>query len=77
LAVRGERPVYQGVLEVVSGPHRIEGAWWDGGATARRDYYLMASEHAGLLWVYRQRGDRDEGDVHRPPSPWFLHGIFG
>lgn len=77
LAVRGERPVYQGVLDVVSGPHRVDGAWWEGDGMARRDYYLMASEHAGLLWVFRQRGDRVEGDGRHTPSPWFLHGIFG
>lgn len=75
LALRGERPLYQGELSVVSGPHRVDGAWWDVApdgtpALVRRDYYVMHSAHAGLLWVYR---DREVGSG----SPWFLHGIFG
>jgi protein ImuB len=79
LAVRGERPVYQGPLQVVSGPHRVDGAWWDRAASGdrsammRRDYYVMLSDHAGLLWVYREREDGGRSMA----SPWFLHGIFG
>ncbi len=82
LAVRGERPVYQGPLQVVSGPHRVDGAWWDRAANGersamvRRDYYVMLSDHAGLLWVYRERGERED-DGRSAASPWFLHGIFG
>ena len=38
---------------------------------ALRDYFLAQSEHAGLLWIYRERR----------PAPgaaqWFLHGIHG
>ena len=38
---------------------------------ALRDYFLAQSEHAGLLWIYRER----------QPAPsaaqWFLHGIHG
>ena len=29
LATRGPRPLYQGVLQLLAGPHRIEGGWWD------------------------------------------------
>ena len=84
LAVRDERPVYQGPLQVVSGPHRVDGAWWDRGpardasAMVRRDYYIMLSPNAGLLWVFRERGEREAGASGRAAaSPWFLHGIFG
>jgi protein ImuB len=68
--------VYQGVLELLSGPHRIEAGWWDrrrlhgnviGDLT--RDYYLALSPQAGLLWIYRHRMVQ-EGDN------WFLHGVF-
>jgi protein ImuB len=76
LAVHQEKPVYQGVLELLSGPHRIEAGWWDrrrlhgnviGDLT--RDYYLALSPQAGLLWIYRHRMVQ-EGDN------WFLHGVF-
>jgi protein ImuB len=29
LAVRDHRPLYQGPLELLLGPHRVEGGWWD------------------------------------------------
>ncbi|AKJ30223.1 DNA polymerase [Caldimonas brevitalea] len=80
LAMQGQRPMYQGVLETVAGPCRLEAGWWDrdrseAGETAAvaRDYYVMFSAHAGLLWVYKER---DVGAQGRN-SPWFLHGIFG
>lgn len=69
-----ERPLYQGKLKLLAGPHRIESGWWDttsGHALVVRDYYLASSEHAGLLWVFKAR--------HAPDgqgSPWFLHGFF-
>ncbi|MEY2688681.1 MAG: hypothetical protein RL375_2879 [Pseudomonadota bacterium] len=28
LATRGHRPIYQGVLHLLTGPHRVEGGWW-------------------------------------------------
>jgi protein ImuB len=78
------RPLYQGALKLLAGPERIEAGWWDSGqagppdshhgssdALALRDYFLAQSEHAGLLWIYRER----------KPAPgaaqWFLHGIYG
>jgi protein ImuB len=78
LAVDGpglrERPVYQGRLTLLAGPHRIEAGWWDTRSDqplVTRDYYLASSEKAGLLWIYKTR--------HAPQdqrSPWFLHGFF-
>lgn len=77
LAVRGHRPLYQGVLQLLAGPHRVEGGWWDrtttgGEATTRhlsRDYWVALSEHAGVLWIFQTRLAEDE-------TAWFLHGMF-
>ena len=77
LATRGERPLYQGVLQLLAGPHRVEGGWWDrttvaGEQSTRnvvRDYWVALSEHAGVLWVFQARLADDE-------AAWFLHGTF-
>lgn len=73
LAVVQHRPVYQGRLVLLAGPERLEAGWWgeqaQGDALTLRDYFVAQSEHAGLLWVYRERG--------RPEPGWFLHGIYG
>jgi len=77
LAMRGNRPLYQGVLLLLVGPHRLESGWWDrslieGAATSRnvvRDYWVALSEHAGLLWIFQTRLASDE-------AAWFLHGTF-
>jgi protein ImuB len=75
--MRGNRPLYQGVLLLLVGPHRLESGWWDrslieGAATSRnvvRDYWVALSEHAGLLWIFQTRLASDE-------AAWFLHGTF-
>lgn len=77
LAERAHRPQYQGPLHLLSGPHRVEGGWWDrvtddAGTSTRtvvRDYWVALSEHAGVLWVYQTRLAEDD-------TAWFLHGIF-
>jgi protein ImuB len=77
LAVREHRPIYQGPLQLLLGPHRVEGGWWDrtvaeGEACTRhvaRDYFVALSEHAGVLWVFQTRLADDE-------AAWFLHGTF-
>ncbi|MEH3085737.1 MAG: DNA polymerase Y family protein [Xylophilus ampelinus] len=81
LALHGDRPVHQGALLLLSGPHRIEGGWWhrpaedDGGdadpatGLAVRDYWVALSLQAGVLWIYQTRLGRDRG-------AWFLHGVF-
>ena len=77
LAVREERPLYQGPLLLLAGPHRIEGGWWDrttqnGEQSTRnvaRDYWVALSEHAGILWVFQTRLANDE-------TQWFVHGVF-
>ena len=77
LATKSNRPMYQGMLQLLSGPHRVEGGWWhritDGeGTTAQvviRDYWVALSEHAGVLWIYQTRLANDE-------TAWYLHGVF-
>ena len=77
LALRAHRPIYQGPLQLLIGPHRVEGGWWhrithdgvqDTGQVAR-DYWVALSEHAGVLWVFQQRAAGDD-------SAWYLHGVF-
>ena len=72
LAVVRDRPVYQGPLALLAGPERIESGWWatvGHGNLTLRDYFIAASENAGLLWIYRQRAEAN--------ATWFLHGIYG
>lgn len=75
LAVRNNRPVYQGELQLLAGPQCVEAGWWDRDEDAGltrlqvRDYWLAQSPHAGVLWVYQAR--MDDGNA------WFLHGVFG
>jgi len=76
LAVKNHRPMYQGTLQMLAGPHRVEGGWWhrvedEGGEATRRvqrDYWVALSEHAGVLWVFQERLADD--------IAWYLHGIF-
>ena len=82
LAVKGQRPFYQGRLQLLCGPHRVEGGWWhrackgEGESAAQvaltlyRDYWVALSEHAGVLWVFQTRL-ADEAT-----ASWFLHGNF-
>lgn len=77
LALRNNRPMYQGPLHLLTGPHRVEGGWWhregsgddEHSCTVVRDYWLALSEHCGTLWVFSERLAQDE-------AAWFLHGTF-
>ncbi len=77
LMERDNRPYYQGPLQLLLGPDRVEGGWWHRtgeGDDARalnvqRDYWLALSAHAGVLWVFQQRLAGDQ-------TAWFLHGHF-
>lgn len=81
LAMRGNRPIYQGELQLLAGPQRVEGGWWDRVApsvsgehveeTTRhvaRDYWVALSALAGVLWVFQTRLDE--------APAWYLHGHF-
>lgn len=77
LATKGERPMYQGVLQLLAGPHRVEGGWWhrskgEAGEQAlnvQRDYWVALSEHAGVLWIFQERLANEQ-------TAWYLHGSF-
>jgi protein ImuB len=77
LALRDERPLYQGPLQLLIGPHLVEGGWWDrttdeGEPSTRfvaRDYWVALSEHAGVLWIFQTRAAAEAG-------AWYLHGVF-
>ena len=83
LAVTGHRPMYQGLLQLVAGPHRVEGGWWHRQETddkraqegqalthnVQRDYWVALSEHAGALWIFQERLAHDD-------ISWYLHGVF-
>ena len=77
LAVKANRPLYQGPLQLLVGPHRVEGGWWHRSGTraeaqslnVARDYWVALSAHAGVLWVFQTRLAGDQG-------AWFLHGVF-
>lgn len=79
LDVKGDRPLYQGPLQLLLGPERVEGGWWhrvkdaDGNQLAlnvARDYWVALSQHAGALWIFQQRLPKDNA------ASWFLHGLF-
>jgi protein ImuB len=77
LAVVRDQPIYQGPLQLLLGPDRVEAGWWHRveGESGRkhmnvqRDYWVAMSEHAGVLWIYQQRLANDE-------TAWYLHGHF-
>ena len=86
LAVRQDRPLYQGPLTLLAGPQRLEAGWWGTGAPARsvatlRDYFVARSEQAGLLWIYRERLAAgklaQDQPAERSASHWYLQGLFG
>jgi protein ImuB len=77
LAIRANRPMYQGPLMLLTGPHRIESGWWhragageyEHSMTVVRDYWLALSEHCGVLWIFSERLAQEE-------TAWYLHGTF-
>lgn len=77
LATRGHRPLYQGELQLLAGPHRVEGGWWDrmeeegvaGTRNVMRDYWVALNEFSGLLWIFQTRLADEQ-------TAWFLHGHF-
>ena len=51
--------------ELLAGPERIEGGWWEG-ADIARDYYLARGLDGARMWVYRElRG-----------GGWHVHGYW-
>ena len=80
LAEAAGQPLYQGPLTRLAGPERIEAGWWDHdenhpGLTLR-DYYIARSEHAGLLWIYRER-EPGQDAASAAAGRWCIEGIYG
>jgi protein ImuB len=70
LASRDRQPLLQGrVLQLLSGPERIESGWWDGGLVTR-DYFIAADAEGALLWIFCDR-------LTAAATGWFLQGRFG
>ena len=77
LVVQQGQPQYQGALDLVAGPQRLEAGWLEEGAgCALRDYFVARSTGAGLLWVYRERLAGPGGSSGGPSAHWYLHGLF-
>ncbi|MGP1629966.1 MAG: DNA polymerase Y family protein, partial [Giesbergeria sp.] len=78
LPEREHVPIYQGRLQLLLGPDRVEGGWWHRSSEGedaqplivQRDYWLALSPNAGILWIFQQRLAGDQ-------TAWFLHGHFG
>ncbi|MEY3036401.1 MAG: hypothetical protein ACO38F_04225 [Burkholderiaceae bacterium] len=79
---QAHKPWYQGPLQLLLGPQRVEQVHWalanaggnedlEASVWLQRDYFVARSEHAGLLWVYRQRCANEAKQ-----SRWYLHGWF-
>lgn len=73
LQVKGDKPLYQGPLQLLTRARRLEAAWWDTQEQqpVLRDYFIARSEAAGLLWIYRERLAADQDKAQ-----WFLHGLY-
>ena len=59
------RLYWHGPLQLVRGPERIQGYWWN--RSTARDYFVARRADALHCWVYQDIGDRH----------WYAHGIFG
>lgn len=59
-------PWFDGPLELLEGPERIESGWWDGN-DQRRDYYIARTLQQQTLWVYQEI---------RAGAHWYLQGYF-
>lgn len=72
LAVKSDGPLYQGPLQLLAGPHRVEGGWWhrheENTRHVVRDYWVAFSAHAGVLWIFQEPLAGD--------AVWYLHGSF-
>ncbi len=64
LRARRERLYWNGALELVYGPERIEDNWWQ--EAVSRDYYIAADGNGQHYWVFRDRLARQ----------WYIQGVF-
>jgi protein ImuB len=64
LRQRQGRLYWHGQLELVRGPERIQGYWWN--RPTARDYFVARREDAVHCWVYQDIAERH----------WYAQGIF-
>ncbi|WGL16503.1 DNA polymerase Y family protein [Microbulbifer bruguierae] len=62
---RDHRLFYDGELQLLQGPERIDGYWWQHHRHAR-DYYIARSEQGSLYWVFQDLTSEE----------WYLHGVY-
>jgi protein ImuB len=81
LATFGNSPVYQGKLQRLAGPQRLEATGWlmkrseADKPPAIRDYFIYRSQQGALLWIYSERlAVAPTASVQ--PRAWYLHGFF-
>jgi protein ImuB len=55
---------WQGKLELVYGPERIEDNWWR--QAVSRDYYIARNDSGQHYWIFRDRLG----------TGWYIHGVF-
>ena len=53
------------IIQRMTGPERIETAWWQD-RDERRDYYIVETESGSKLWIFQSLSD----------GAWFFHGTF-
>ena len=81
LATFGNSPVYQGKLQRMAGPQRLEATGWlmkshqADKPPAIRDYFIYRNQQGALLWVYSERLAVASAAV-LPLRAWYLHGFF-
>ena len=60
----GKKLYWNGLLDVVHGPERIEDCWWS--KPTSRDYYIAQTPQKQPIWLYQDRHNRR----------WYVHGLF-
>ena len=81
LATFGNSPVYQGKLQRLAGPQRLEATGWlmksceANKPPAIRDYFIYRNQQGALLWVYSERLAVAPAAT-LPLRAWYLHGFF-
>ena len=64
LPVQEGLPLWQGRLELLQGPERLDSHWWQ--QRQARDYYIARHEQQGLCWIFKDCLSQQ----------WYLHGFF-
>ncbi len=61
---RNNQLEWQGKLDLIQGPERIEGNWWD--TPTKRDYFVAQREDNLRVWVFYDLNNEE----------WYAHGVF-